>query len=66
MSRRVSLFYIFIFLLDGDTYSISLGVDMAIGTRADVLLGNGWSSFTAHLVMLRMAKGHPTEKNRFW
>lgn len=43
-----------------------IGVDMAIGARADVLIGNGWSSLTAHIVMLRMGHDVENERNRFW
>lgn len=39
---------------------------MAIGARADVMIGNGWSSLTAHIVMLRLGHGVERERNRFW
>lgn len=45
---------------------VAATVDAAIATRADVFIGNGWSSLTAHVVMLRMAKGLHKEGNRFW
>jgi len=41
-------------------------VDMMIGERAQVFIGNGWSSLTSNVVMLRMARGVPPETNRFW
>jgi len=41
-------------------------VDMMIGQRAQVFIGNGFSSLTSNVVMLRMAQGVPPETNRFW
>lgn len=41
-------------------------VDMMIGQRAQVFIGNGFSSLTSNVVMLRMAKDVPPETNRFW
>jgi hypothetical protein len=45
---------------------IGQAIDMAIGERAGVFLGNGFSSLSANVVMLRMARGQPMESNRFW
>ncbi|KAI0789482.1 hypothetical protein C8Q75DRAFT_718203 [Abortiporus biennis] len=45
---------------------VSMAVDMLIGQRAQVIIGNGWSSLTSNVVMLRMVKGLPTDTNRFW
>ncbi|KAI0789483.1 hypothetical protein C8Q75DRAFT_878732 [Abortiporus biennis] len=46
---------------------VSQAVDMLIGQRAQVLVGNGFSSLTSNVVMLRMAnKNIPPESNRFW
>ncbi|KAH9947084.1 hypothetical protein B0H21DRAFT_740272 [Amylocystis lapponica] len=45
---------------------VSQSVDMLIGQRAQVLIGNGFSSLTANIVMLRMAKDVPPETNRYW
>lgn len=41
-------------------------VDMAVGQRADVFVGNGFSSLTATIVMLRMAKGLDPAGTRLW
>jgi len=41
-------------------------VDMLIGQRAQVVVGNGWSSLTSNVMMLRMARDVPPESNRFW
>jgi len=33
--------------------------------KAEVFVGNGFSSLSANVVMLRMAKGLPVNSNRF-
>ncbi|EIM86351.1 uncharacterized protein STEHIDRAFT_78833 [Stereum hirsutum FP-91666 SS1] len=53
-------------VLDWEQKYVAQSVDMAIGARADVLIGNGWSSLTAHIVMLRMGHDVENERNRFW
>ncbi|KAI0082141.1 hypothetical protein K474DRAFT_1634064 [Panus rudis PR-1116 ss-1] len=46
---------------------IGQAIDMLIGQRAQVLIGNGFSSMTANIVMLRMArKDLSPDTNRFW
>lgn len=45
---------------------IAQAVDMLIGQRAQVLIGNGFSSLTSNIVMMRMANNLPPESNRFW
>ncbi|KAN0088727.1 hypothetical protein V8E55_005784 [Tylopilus felleus] len=45
---------------------ISQAVDMYIAQRAQVFIGNGWSSLTSNVVMLRMAKGFEPNTNRFF
>ncbi|KAI0789474.1 hypothetical protein C8Q75DRAFT_718257 [Abortiporus biennis] len=45
---------------------IDQAIDMLIGQRAQVVIGNGWSSLTSNIVMLRMARDAPPESNRFW
>ncbi|KAH9926412.1 uncharacterized protein B0H18DRAFT_1085010 [Fomitopsis serialis] len=45
---------------------IAQAVDMLIGQRAQVLIGNGFSSLTSNIVMMRMANGFAPEGNRFW
>ncbi|KAH9958796.1 hypothetical protein BGW80DRAFT_1465117 [Lactifluus volemus] len=41
-------------------------VDMAIAQRSEVFLGNGFSSLTSNVVMLRAAQGMDWNKTRFW
>ncbi|KAF8801778.1 hypothetical protein BYT27DRAFT_7114216 [Phlegmacium glaucopus] len=45
---------------------VNVAVDMALAVdKAEVFVGNGFSSLTANVVMLRMAKGFPARSNRF-
>jgi hypothetical protein len=41
-------------------------MDMAVAQRAEVFLGNGFSSLTSNVVMLRAAQGFEWDKTRFW
>ncbi|KAI0288655.1 hypothetical protein BC826DRAFT_915561 [Russula brevipes] len=41
-------------------------MDMAVGQRAEVFVGTGFSSMTSNVVMLRAAQGAPWEKTHFW
>ncbi|KAH8985176.1 hypothetical protein EDB92DRAFT_2091842 [Lactarius akahatsu] len=41
-------------------------MDMAVAQRAEVFLGNGFSSLTSNVVMLRAAQGYEWDKTRFW
>lgn len=45
---------------------VSQGIDMFVAQRAEVIIGNGWSSLTSNAVMLRMTNGFPTDSMRFW
>jgi len=45
---------------------ISHAVDMAIAQRAQVFLGNGFSSLSSNVVLLRFAHGMPAESNRMF
>jgi len=45
---------------------VSHSVDMAIGQKAEVFIGNGWSSLTSNVAMLRVANNFPPESTRFW
>jgi len=45
---------------------IAQASDMLIGQRSQVFVGNGFSSLTANIVMLRMAKGLDPEATRLW
>ncbi|EKM48643.1 uncharacterized protein PHACADRAFT_266233 [Phanerochaete carnosa HHB-10118-sp] len=41
-------------------------LDMLIGERAQVLIGNGFSSMTSNIAMLRMARQQPSDTTRMW
>ncbi|KAI9432216.1 hypothetical protein H4582DRAFT_1122671 [Lactarius indigo] len=41
-------------------------MDMAVAQRAEVFLGNGFSSLTSNVVMLRAAQGYEWDKTHFW
>ncbi|KAI0270423.1 hypothetical protein BC834DRAFT_967222 [Gloeopeniophorella convolvens] len=41
-------------------------MDMAVANRADVFIGNGWSSLTSNVNMLRVAQGLAWNSTRFW
>ncbi|KAI0042259.1 hypothetical protein FA95DRAFT_1525584 [Auriscalpium vulgare] len=45
---------------------VAQAVDMLIAQRAEVFIGNGFSSLTSNVAMLRMARGFPPEKTHFW
>lgn len=45
---------------------VSQAVDMYIGQRAEVFIGNGFSSLTANVVMLRKNAGLDPLQTRFW
>ncbi|KAL4062369.1 hypothetical protein J3A83DRAFT_4110097 [Scleroderma citrinum] len=45
---------------------VAQAVDMFIGQRAQVFIGNGFSSLTSNIVMFRMLKDLPSEDTRFW
>ncbi|KAH7908564.1 hypothetical protein BJ138DRAFT_1091036 [Hygrophoropsis aurantiaca] len=51
--------------LDAEQYYVAMAVDMAIAEKADVFVGNGFSSLSSNVVMLRMAKGMEANSNRF-
>jgi len=44
----------------------SQAMDMAVAQRAEVFIGNGFSSMTSNSVMLRAAQGYPWNNTRFW
>ncbi|EJF67393.1 hypothetical protein DICSQDRAFT_46241 [Dichomitus squalens LYAD-421 SS1] len=52
--------------LDWEQQFVAQSVDMLIGQRAQVIIGNGFSSLTSNIVMLRMARDIPADTNRFW
>ncbi|KAH9830479.1 uncharacterized protein C8Q71DRAFT_367854 [Rhodofomes roseus] len=53
-------------LLNWEQKYVAQAVDMLIGQRAQVLIGNGFSSLTSNIVMMRMANGFAPDSNRFW
>ncbi|KAL5526196.1 hypothetical protein ACEPAG_7535 [Sanghuangporus baumii] len=52
--------------LDIEQKHVSTAIDMAIAERADVFVGNGFSTFSSNVVMLRTAKNVDPRSNRFW
>ncbi|KZT27662.1 hypothetical protein NEOLEDRAFT_1130722 [Neolentinus lepideus HHB14362 ss-1] len=53
-------------VLNREQKGIAQSVDMVVGQRAQVIIGNGFSSLTSNIVMLRMANGIHPDTNRFW
>ncbi|KAF8068824.1 hypothetical protein FPV67DRAFT_1489847 [Lyophyllum atratum] len=51
--------------LDSAQKNVAMAVDMAIAEKAEVFVGNGFSSLSSNIVMLRMAKGLDASSNRF-
>ncbi|KDQ16770.1 hypothetical protein BOTBODRAFT_186403 [Botryobasidium botryosum FD-172 SS1] len=45
---------------------VNNAVDMEIGARAQVFIGNGFSSLTSNVNLLRLARGMSPESIRFW
>jgi len=45
---------------------VSVAVDMDIGRRSAVFIGNGWSSFTSNVVHRRLVDGKEPISIRFW
>ncbi|KAF8622518.1 hypothetical protein AX15_006958 [Amanita polypyramis BW_CC] len=45
---------------------VSQALDMYVGQRARAFIGNGWSSLTSNVVMLRMAGEHHPNTTFFW
>ncbi|KAF9059785.1 hypothetical protein BDP27DRAFT_1340719 [Rhodocollybia butyracea] len=44
---------------------VSMAVDMAIAEKAEVFVGNGFSSLSGNIVTLRLSRGFKPESNRF-
>ncbi|KAK7032506.1 hypothetical protein VNI00_013075 [Paramarasmius palmivorus] len=53
------------FELDAAQTQVSGAIDMAIAEKAEVFIGNGFSSMSANIIMFRSAKGLPASSNRF-
>jgi len=45
---------------------VSQAVDMLVGQKAQVFIGNGFSSLTSNVIVQRMAKKDPPENIHFW
>ncbi|KAI6108778.1 hypothetical protein EDD16DRAFT_1694730 [Pisolithus croceorrhizus] len=52
--------------LGWETKPVAQAVDMLVGQRAQVIIGNGFSSLTSNIVMFRMLRELPPEDTRFW
>ncbi|KAL9710817.1 hypothetical protein Ac2012v2_006355 [Leucoagaricus gongylophorus] len=53
-------------VLDKQQRGVSVAVDMSVAEKAEMFVGNGFSSFSGNIVMLRTAKGFQTQTNRFF
>ncbi|KZV76432.1 hypothetical protein PENSPDRAFT_646205 [Peniophora sp. CONT] len=52
--------------IDWEQEFVKQAADMLIATRAEVFVGNGWSSLSSNVNLLRMAQKHNPETSRFW
>ncbi|KAH7885742.1 hypothetical protein F5I97DRAFT_1145854 [Phlebopus sp. FC_14] len=52
--------------LSWEAKPVAQAVDMLVGQRAQVFIGNGFSSLTSNIVMFRMLRELPPEDTRFW
>ncbi|KAJ1304800.1 hypothetical protein OPQ81_005936 [Rhizoctonia solani] len=52
--------------LNWQATSVAMAVDMAILSRAEVFVGNGFSSMTSNVVMRRLTSGMGSDSTRFW
>ncbi|EJD06309.1 uncharacterized protein FOMMEDRAFT_16926 [Fomitiporia mediterranea MF3/22] len=52
--------------VDNEQKYVAMAIDMAIAERAEVFVGNGFSSLSSNIVMLRTAKKMDPRSNRFW
>ncbi|THH03544.1 hypothetical protein EW145_g6178 [Phellinidium pouzarii] len=52
--------------VDAEQKYVAMAIDMAIAERSEVFIGNGFSSLSSNIVMLRMAKEMDPRSNRFW
>lgn len=51
-------------ILDKEQRGVDVAVDMSIAERAEVFVGNGFSSLSGNIIMLRTAKGFHSQTNR--
>ncbi|KAL5526206.1 hypothetical protein ACEPAG_7545 [Sanghuangporus baumii] len=52
--------------VDSEQKYVEMAIDMAIAERAEVFVGNGFSSLSSNIIMLRTAKNMNPRSNRFW
>ncbi|KAG6329204.1 hypothetical protein ID866_9886 [Astraeus odoratus] len=52
--------------LSWEAKPVAQAVDMFVGQRAQVFIGNGFSSLTSNIVMFRTMREIPPEDTRFW
>ncbi|QRV79621.1 O-FucT domain protein [Ceratobasidium sp. AG-Ba] len=52
--------------LNWQAASVGVAVDMAITSRAEVFVGNGFSSLSSNVIMKRMSAGMPLDTTRLW
>ncbi|KAG6374801.1 hypothetical protein JVT61DRAFT_4184 [Boletus reticuloceps] len=52
--------------LEREAKPVAQAMDMLVGQRADVFIGNGFSSLTSNIVMFRVLRELPPEDTRFW
>ncbi|KAI0032866.1 hypothetical protein K488DRAFT_48935 [Vararia minispora EC-137] len=45
---------------------VAQAIDQIVATRAEVFIGNAWSSLTSNVNLLRIAQFHDPETSRFW
>ncbi|KAH8092224.1 hypothetical protein BXZ70DRAFT_1010919 [Cristinia sonorae] len=55
-------------VVDHEQVYVKQAIDMLIGLRSDVIIGNGWSSMSSNIAMLRMAllPDLPPDHTRYW
>ncbi|KAI0373311.1 hypothetical protein BV20DRAFT_989987 [Pilatotrama ljubarskyi] len=53
-------------VLNWEQKYVAQAVDSLVGQRAQVFIGNGWSSLTGNIVVMRMANGFRADSTRFW
>ncbi|KAI0640151.1 hypothetical protein C8Q77DRAFT_1153040 [Trametes polyzona] len=53
-------------VLNWEQKYVAQAVDMLVAQRAQVFIGNGFSTLTSGAVMMRIANGFPSRSTRFW
>ncbi|VDB96820.1 unnamed protein product [Peniophora sp. CBMAI 1063] len=52
--------------IDWEQEFVKQAADMLIATRAEIFVGNAWSSLSSNVNLLRMSQKHAPETSRFW